>query len=343
MSDIDMKELNRIEKCLEAEDGWRLDRKTNRVLWAYPPDKTSPPIKITTSSHKTARNTYVALRRWGLDLEPSRGTGQRSRKNFAEPKPALAPVPVKRQAAPPELLDRIPLDSEGWTLTDHALEKAEARHINIREILSALLRPTVVMPNKAQPGTEVRQAGDVHLVVSPDRKVIVTVWDDSDVRTTLAGPGRPVSKFVKADLKPVPKPGPALVNPAPPKPADLNKPIVREAPGRLVSSKDIRSVTERVRTGTGRAGTFFGTWTPPKPKRDNPTLPFALLTPVIAGWLSDIVIPRLRTRPGSWAKIMDHPDPVAARDLADLIRARVPEMESSVRGTAIHACWGERP
>lgn len=344
MSDIDMKDLARIEKCLEAEAGWRLERKSNRVLWAYPPDKSSPPIKITTSSHKAARNTYVALRRWGLDLEPSRGAGQRSRKNTAPAvRPAVLAAPIKRQPAPPELLDQVPLSSEGWTLSDHALARAEKRHINIREILSALLRPTIVSPAKDSPGCELRQAGDVRLVVNPDRKVIVTVIDDNDSRTTLAGPGRPVSKFVKADLKPVPKPCPGLASPVPPAPADLNKPIVRETPTRLVSRKDIRSVTERVRTGTGRAGTFFGTWTPPKPKPDNPTLPFILLTPVISGWLSDIVIPRLRARPGAWAKIMDHPDPVAARDLAVLIRERIPEMESSVRGTAIHAMWaGER-
>lgn len=310
MSSIDIKELDRIQNVLDRE-GWKLDRKTKRVLWVYPPDGESAPFKIMTSNTKTATNAYVKLRQWGLDLEPSRGTGK-SKKGKGD----LA-------VSPPIVPAQMPAEAAQWRLSAHTQERAEERRIEPAEILTAVVKPDSVHP--AANGKQIHIAGDVKVVLDPRTKTVVTTVDINNSRANRVSQSAPAPAPAVPDT-PVRRPEP--------------QPQPDKVLGVHVSEHDVRNMAARVRATSNRGGKrFFGTWEPPKAATRQSELPLVWLTPAWAAWLAEVVIRSLQDRPGRWASILNLPDPSTAKQLSKIIENRVPEMEIAVRDVSIWACW----
>lgn len=338
MPEITDRDLDRIAKALDAEN-WKLDRKSARVLMAYPPDKNEPPLRLVTCTNKAARNVYVALRRWGLDLEPTRSSGRKTRNTLREvPADLVKPKAVPAHHNPPILPAVLPGEAaSGWRMSGHALEQAEKRHLSIAEIEAAIVAPEMCLPSGQ--GTEVRRLGDVKIVVNPDTKSVITVADLNESRQIRnGGQGLAQSKFVRANTVSTQEPPkPVSAPPATPGPPSSGAVEAR------VSDQAVRSMAARIRATSSR-GKKFGTWAPPKPKPDTlgyqqPTLPMVWMTPAISSWLSDVVLRRLKTRPATWASILHFPDRLSAQALARSVESRLPELEIAVRDTAIYARW----
>lgn len=338
MADIQVKDIDRIAKALEAEEGWRLARKSDRVLWAYPPDKTAGPIRVVTCTGKPVRSIYVALRRWGIDLEPARASGRKASKIPC--KPAIAPAPARAlvpakviERAAPAIPEHLPDDIHEWRLSDHAIERAEQRHVKVTEILAAVASPDIVEKTRGG-NTERRTAGDVIVVVDTKNKTVITTADVNDARQARnGGTGLVQSRIVRE--RPLSQPAEP---PQPPEPSPQDGVLAIK-----VSDSAIRSMTARVKASSAR-GTKFGTWTPPsKPSTEQPSqmaLPLSwTMTPAVALWLTDVVLKRLRSRPGDWASILHLPSGQTAAALGQALKARLPEMEFAVRDTAIFARW----
>lgn len=83
----------------------------------------------------------------------------------------IAPEPVP---AAPRWNPSLPIDHDEWTFTSHAQERANARQVTQPEALWAATCPDVVRPGRT-PNTALHIRGDVHVVVEPTTKTILTV------------------------------------------------------------------------------------------------------------------------------------------------------------------------
>jgi hypothetical protein len=320
MAQIDAKEFRRILAALD-ELGWRIEHKANKkAALCYPLDKTQPPIHVFECKAQGAKGVYQALRRYGIELEPTRGTGRvkkavKSLVTAGAPEPLFSEMPEPAPAPPPEVPEDLDaIEAAKWTLSPHLLERIQERRFHINEVMATILHPEISTPSRTEPDRERRRRGDCIVVVNPATRVAITVLDVNDEiggRTT-----------AEPELPPEPEPEPVITTEC------------------LVTDGQIQSLVGRIRSAKapesdninwGKAN-FRSPGKVPAPRRG----------PLPTAWIYDVVLPKLRDRPNEWAKLTIAAGHTQALATAKLLQEYHDGLEIAVRDEQLYLRWRER-
>jgi hypothetical protein len=323
MAQIDAKEFRRILTTLD-ELGWRIEHKANKkAALCYPLDKSQPPVHVFECKAVGAKGVYQALRRHGIELEPTRGTGRvkkavKSLVTAGAPQPQFSEKevdPIAKPAEVPEDLDAA--EARKWKLSRHLLKRVEERQFHIHEVMAAILHPELVYPSEVEPGVEMRQRGDCLVAVNPATYSALTVADVNKSRS-----GGKARTMVKAKPEPEPPPEPAVTT------------------ERLVTDGQIQGLVARIRSAKapesdninwGKAN-FRSPGKVPAPRRG----------PLPTAWIYDVVLPKLRDRPNEWARLTIEAGHIQALATAKLLQEYHDGLEIAVRDEQLYLRWRER-
>jgi hypothetical protein len=317
MAQIDAKEFRRILTTLE-DLGWRIEHKPEKkAALAYPLDKDQKPVHIYQCKAQGAKGVYQALRRHGIELEPTRGTGRikkavKSLVTAGAPEPLFSEVPERTPAPPPEVPEDLDaIEAAKWKLSPHLLDRVQERRFHINEVMAAILHPEVVTPSRNEPDRQRRRRGDCIVVVDPALRVAVTVLDANDEFG-----GR------TAEPEPPPEPPPPSV-----------------ATERLVTDEAIQSLVARTRNARAPESEHIN-WG--KANFRAPKVPAPRRSPLPTAWIYDVVLPKLRARPNEWARLTIEAGPTQALATAKLLQEYHPRLELAVRDEQLYLRWRVR-
>lgn len=318
MAQVDDKEFRRILTTL-GDLGWRIECKEGKsAALVYPLDKDKPPVHVFKCRGIAAKGIYQALRRHGIELELSRGRGKVkvTKAHLAPPTPRAEPVEpastVDPQAAPapvPEDLDEIA--AREWRIGAHALERTGKRLFTVKEVMATVLHPESTWESDQEAGVEMRKRGDCLLAVNPRTKFVMTVLDVNSSRNGTVPRNMAAANGVKP--KPVPEPETELVT------------------ERLFTDSSLQKLIARTKVSKVPAGETNWGSRPPK-------VPAPRRAPEL-NWVFDVALPKLRGRPGEWARLTTPMDSSRAFAVLTRLTEYHPEMELAMRDGQIWLRW----
>lgn len=197
----------------------------------------------------------------------------------------------------PVSLDRT--EAARWRWTNTALDRLAEHPFSELEVMTAVMHPAAI-EQALQPALRIYRRGACGVVLDPESKVIITILD------VLAGQRRP-RRLV---LAPPPAPPP----PAVVKPAERRSEVAEQVP---VDPRTVKNMAERIRLLNAEYS--------------------ATVPAIVADWMPDVCLPRLRDYPGRWALVFVAPHTPAAQAWDAQIRESHSDLETAVRGVNIYA------
>lgn len=205
MPSLDARTAEKIASTLSGW-GWRVVAKSRTGHYAaYPPDG-GKPVTIAAGGQRSIENTYAALRRAGVEFDPSRRQPRNERPATRTARRVAPTSPAPTQPARP-VAKPLPAQLPGWAqrlrLSSHALQRAAQRGVSPDEIRAGVAYPDYTHESRTDPNATVAYRGDLKIVYTEQGDVLTVADRDDDrdqPRSPIPMPAPPAAEPWEIDM-----------------------------------------------------------------------------------------------------------------------------------------------